>query len=127
MGKKDASPLPVKVANTEPLQVEVSKDAAPEPVVTPAGKLTLPPTTTAEQDIVTAGQRRVNLIWEFTQSSIAVLITLAIVYTAIAGIPSDNLANGFFLIIGFYFSRVNHQAIGGVGPKANEEQPYRGR
>jgi len=27
----------------------------------------LTPTTTAQEDIVTAGQRRINLIWEFTQ------------------------------------------------------------
>jgi hypothetical protein len=29
------------------------------------------------------------------------------------------------LILSFYFSRTNHQAIGGVGPKPNE--PYEGR
>lgn len=35
----------------------------------------VPPTTTAEEDLVTHGQRRVNLIWEVTQSIIAAGVT----------------------------------------------------
>jgi hypothetical protein len=87
----------------------------------------VPPTTTAQEDIVTAGQRRVNLIWEFTQAAVALTIALALVYCEIQKIESPTIQNGFFLIIGFYFSRTNHQAIGGTGRKANEEQCYKGR
>lgn len=77
----------------------------------------LAPTTTAEEDKVVEGQRRINLTWEFTQAAIAVGITGAIVYCAINKIVSQDLTNAFFLIIGFYFSRTNHAAIGGVGKK----------
>jgi hypothetical protein len=79
--------------------------------------LTLPPNTTEQEDMVTAGQRRVNLVWEFTQAIIAVMITAAIVYCAIKGIDSRVLNNAFFLIVSMYFVRTNHHLIGGVGPK----------
>lgn len=83
------------------------------------------PTTTMQQDLTTAGQRRVNLIWEFTQAAIAVLITGAVVYCSIVQIDSAVLTNAFFLIVGFYFSRTNHAAIGGIGPQPL--QRYEGR
>ena len=77
----------------------------------------LPPTTTVEEDLHSAGQRRVNLIWETTQSLVAILVTVA----TIAGVlqlngimRSDTLTNAFFLIIGFYFGRTNHERVGGV-------------
>ncbi len=35
------------------------------------------------------------------------------------------LSNALFLIVGFYFSRTNHAAIGGIGPQPNT--PYEGR
>lgn len=79
--------------------------------------MTLPPNTTEQEDMVTAGQRRVNLVWEFTQSIIAVMITGAIVYCSINGIDDRILNNAFFLIVSMYFVRTNHQLIGGVGPK----------
>lgn len=79
-----------------------------------------------EENLVTAGQRRVNLIWEFTQAAIAILITLAVIYTAATNTRSQELTNAFFLIIGFYYSRTNHAAIGGVGAKP-ALPPYRGR
>ena len=82
-------------------------------------EVNLPPTTTAQEDVVTSGQRRINLIWEVTQAVIAVSITLAIIYTSINKVSSQELTNAFFLIVGFYFSRTNHQAIGGVGAKPN--------
>ena len=34
-----------------------------------------PPNTTAEQNLVTAGQRRINVMWERTQQVIAVSVT----------------------------------------------------
>ena len=89
-------------------------------------ELSLPPNTTAEQDTITAGQRRINLIWEVTQSAIAVLITGAVIYASIQGVNSETITNAFFLIIGFYYSRTNHAAIGGIGVKL-PQQPYEGR
>jgi len=92
------------------------------------------PTTTAEQNRTTAGQRRVNLIWEWTQSAIAVLVTLATLTASIVlTLRSDAnvaafvlLSNAFFLVVGFYFGRTNHQRTGGVGvTKAPGE--YEGR
>jgi len=92
----------------------------------------LPPTTTKQEDVVTAGQRRVNLIWEITQAFIAVIVTLASLYVAANLAIKDGasggfllLSNAFFLIIGFYFSRTNHSAIGGIGKKP--DPPYEGR
>lgn len=86
----------------------------------------LPPQTTAQEDITFAGQRKVNLIWEVTQAAIALMIVLTIVLVAVLQreIP-DILSNCGFLVLGFYFSRTNHSAIGGVGAKPT--QPYMGR
>ena len=85
----------------------------------------LSPTTTVQDDITLAGQRRVNLIWECTQATIAVVITVAVVYASITSTVHQELSNAFFLIVGFYFSRTNHSAIGGVGRKPSP--PYEGR
>lgn len=74
---------------------------------------------------VLRGQRTINLIWEVTQGFIAIGITAAVVYCATTRIDSQELTNAFFLIVGFYFSRTNHAAIGGVGPKPNPK--YQGR
>jgi len=80
------------------------------------------PDTTREEDRKTAGQRRINVIWETTQAIIAVTITLACIYTAATKIEATVLSNAFFLVIGFYFSRTNHQRVGGVGADARESR-----
>lgn len=85
----------------------------------------LPPKTTAQEDITTYGQRRINLIWECTQAAVAITVTLAMVSTAFTNNKNDTLTNAFFLIVGFYFSRTNHTQVGGIGPKPNEV--YTGR
>lgn len=85
----------------------------------------LTPTTTAQQDMVTAGQRKINLIWEFTQAAVSIIITMAVVYCEVAKIDSSTIRGAFFLIIGFYFSRTNHTQIGGVGDKPQPN--YQGR
>lgn len=74
----------------------------------------MPPTTTAEEDTSTAGQRRINIMWESTQAVIAVMITGAIIYNSAHNIKSDVLVNAFFLIVSMYFVRTNHQLIGGI-------------
>lgn len=94
----------------------------------------LPATTTFQEDQTTSGQRRINLIWEFTQAAIAIIFVLANTIVGVAqglslvpasqGIP-PLLSNALFLIVGFYFSRTNHAAIGGIGPKPTDN--YTGR
>ena len=91
-----------------------------------------PATTTLQQDLTTAGQRRINLIWEWTQAIIAVMVVFSTMavgsYTAIMGQVDKTptiLAVAFGTIVGFYFARTNHAAIGGVGHKPTE--PYIGR
>lgn len=69
----------------------------------------------------TAGQRRINLIWEFTQGVIAVAITAAKIYCSINKIDSPELTNAFFLIVSMYFVRTNHHLVGGVGTKDDNQ------
>ncbi len=93
----------------------------------------LPPTTTAQQDLTTAGQRRVNLIWEYTQAVIALVVVLSCMTAGLITVVSKSadqiptiLSVAFGTVIGFYFSRTNHAAIGGVGSKPKDGE-YRGR
>ncbi len=84
--------------------------------------------TEAETTLHTAGQRRVNMIWERTQS----IIALSVVLTTCGGIIAlgsvrfwnINLATDAIpsfppewwtivgLVIGFYFGRTNHARMG---------------
>jgi hypothetical protein len=82
----------------------------------------LPPKTTAEADRHTAGQRQINRIWELTQALIALMVSCATLFVAsslaLSGIGEMAafllLSNAFFLVVGFYFGRTNHQRIGGI-------------
>jgi hypothetical protein len=89
----------------------------------------LPATTTEQEDIVTAGQRKVNLIWEYTQSIIALLVVFTTMIAAIRLSPGEQISTilsmAFGTVVGFYFSRTNHAAIGGVGKQP--KQDYIGR
>jgi hypothetical protein len=78
------------------------------------------PTTTIQEDLTTAGQRRVNIIWEGTQAAIAILVTIAFLYCEVTKVDSTAVKMGFMLVIGFYFSRTNHSAIGGIGLKPTQ-------
>jgi hypothetical protein len=89
-------------------------------------------TTTSEEDRHTKSQRRVNLIWEFTQAMIALSVVFGVLFVsgkialmALSSEPSERamslattafvlLSNLASLVIGFYFGRTNHQKIGGV-------------
>lgn len=83
---------------------------------------------------VSAGQRRVNIIWERTQAvialsvvGVALLLAAYIIATPfdidrIAASPAFTyLVGASNLVIGFYFGRTNHQRIGGVGDQAPSE------
>lgn len=91
--------------------------------------LPLPPTTTEQEDIetalerearerVTEGQRRINLIWEFTQGTIAIVLVLTVSTAMLLG---KEVRNEFWLLVAIvvqsYFQRTNHTRIGGTGYK----------
>lgn len=101
-------------------------------VVTAEGHTVAAPTTSAEQDRGTAGQRQVNLLWENTQAKIAIAVVYVVL--VVAGLLSLTamlpwaterqialaitafmlLSSLSTLVIGFYYGRTNHQKIGGV-------------
>jgi hypothetical protein len=74
----------------------------------------LPATTTFEQNLMTAGQRRINLTWELTQAVVTILITCAAIYCAITEKKSEVLNFAFIAIISTYYARTNHTKVGGV-------------
>lgn len=92
--------------------------------------LNLPPRTTAQEDMRTLGQRRVNLLWEGMQALIAGTVVSTALYVAarltlVALLPDVNerqmamaitafllISNLVSLVIGFYFGRTNHARIG---------------
>lgn len=87
--------------------------------------------------LTTAGQRTINFIWEINQAIISILVVLAglgiSAFVIVRNTPLDNgiiaallfVSNMASLVIGFYFSRTNHAAIGGPGTQPVE--PYVGR
>ena len=90
----------------------------------------LPSTTTLQQDLTTAGQRRINLIWEYTQAAIAMIVVVTSLISAMVAGWYGKEVSAFLSfvcgnVVGFYFSRTNHAAIGGVGQKPDPE--YKGR
>lgn len=99
--------------------------------------LPLPATTTEQQDLTVLGQRRINIIWEVTQAMIAIAVTLAtilsvfmvavgfVTITSEQTVAMMQLVGMDLLILGFYFSRTNHEKIGGIGIKTSS--PYKGR
>lgn len=77
-------------------------------------------TTTTEQDLHSASQRRVNIIWERTQQVIALTVVLSTmisgVYITIAGVGETRiptiLAVAFGTVVGFYFGRTKRDHRG---------------
>lgn len=100
-------------------------------------KQNIEPTTTAAEDLVAHGQRRINILWEVTQAIIALSVTTVTVFVlaraSLTPQPLDNnqqiainqLMVMVTLILSFYFSRTNHSNTGGSGPKPQQE--YTGR
>lgn len=82
----------------------------------------LSPTTTVQEDVTKASQRRINLIWESTQAVIAVSITWAVIYCSIKKIETEVLTNAFFLIVAMYYVRTNHKKTGGIDSRPSAEQ-----
>jgi len=106
------------------------------PVQSQAVDPSLPAATTFQQDLVTAGQRQINLIWESAQKQIAVwvvfgtviidgAVVILLILTGRELSASVAMVLGFLHMItsnvlSFYFSRTNHTQTGGVGPKVVE-------
>ena len=88
-----------------------------------------PPTTTAEENLKSAGQRAINLVWETTQMKIALsVIWSALLVSVILAVGGKLLGSADIqlaavvfifgvanLVTGFYFGRTNHQRSGGIG------------
>lgn len=89
-----------------------------------------------ESILKTAGQRRINFLWEVVQAFIAVEVMSTVLYVcAVKAIEGDNtdssnaaaiaalvfLTGAANLVIGFYFSRTNHTKTGGVGTRMEGE------
>lgn len=142
----EKEPTPVSIVSPAPVPVEIVTSPSPSPATVIKGEgVTLSPTTTEQEDVVTQGQREINKIWENTQSWIALyvvvsgilvngfivgvilLLSLEVTVNQLALITISlqfiNLTTG--IVIGFYFSRTNHSAKGGVGAKT--DSPYTGR
>lgn len=128
-------PVPVKIASPSIVPVEIVGDVPiPHPPSMRVQSQTLDPSvpakTTFQEDLATASQRRVNLIWEYTQASIALMVVLTTMISGAIGmfksleIPTI-ISVAFGMITGFYFSRTNHEKVGGIGHK--REARYEGR
>lgn len=95
------------------------------------------PDTTHQEDLTTAGQRAINMIWETTQARIALFVVvcgmvvnsivvlllillirdITVVQVALISLCLQFINFTCGIVIGFYFSRTNHAAIGGIGQK----------
>jgi hypothetical protein len=135
-GPKAAAP--VEVTNPDPIPVEVveSEAAAQRAPELDQHSRERPQSKAQENEeaLTTEGQRGINRLWERTQSIIAVSVVevtlIVVAVLIIAPILNFNddpavatagatalvlLSNLVGNVTGFYFSRTNHQKIGGVG------------
>lgn len=104
--------------------VKVSATSPNPPESAQVGDKNVAPTTTEAQDLVTAGQRKINLLWEWTQASLAVIVTATTLFVAakmaLTGEKNEAafllLSNAFFSVISVYLTRTNHTKTGGVKP-----------
>lgn len=140
------TPLSVTADKPLPVVIQSSSATPPRPDVIKGEGDTLAPTTTEQDDIVTAGQRQINLLWEQTQSRIALMVVSAGVFlnsvlvvlivfsnreVSITQLSLISISLQFInltvgIIIGFYFSRTNHTKTGGTG-RTPQDGAYTGR
>jgi hypothetical protein len=128
----EPTPTPVEIVSPTPVPVVITGATRGNGVPVQQQEIdpSLPARTTFQEDLTTAGQRQINLIWERTQAVIALCVVVttmgAGLYSMAKSIQIPTLmAMAFGTVVGFYFSRTNHAAIGGVGRKP--EAPYEGR
>lgn len=99
------------IKDQEEIKIE---DAVVEGVQEKGVQEPMKPTTTLEEDTVTAGQRKINLIWEITQAILSIMIAGAMIYCIVKKIDTRELAPAFFMVITMYLIRTNHTKVGGV-------------
>ena len=144
----DLSQSPVSFTITPGDLVDKLKNSPPAPAPLPPPAPIVPPIATIREEAqarTTSGQRRINLLWEVTQSIIALFVVISGVVVngllvraivvqgsevSVTQLAVMSISLGFInltvgIVIGFYFSRTNHAAIGGVGSKP--ETAYEGR
>lgn len=132
------NPTPVKIIEAEKaIPVTIEDEKKESKLIGKEPEQIKAPETTEEEDRVALGQRDINKIWETTQAKIALISIISsqlasitvimvllfkegdtksdVIAVITACIAAMNLTVG--IIIGFYFSRTNHSAIGGVGRK----------
>lgn len=110
----------------------MSEEIPTTTIVTPSASVTTssPKTTIQEEQLglTQLGQRKINLLWEFTQTGLAVLtlifIGIIFVIQYARGDPSPDapevLKAVLLIIVAMYYQRTNHTRIGGIGPKEGE-------
>lgn len=141
---EEQQPVPVEIIDDKPKTIS-KEDGQTLPPTTTAQQDKQSEFDSLRHEATEIGQRAINLIWETTQSRIAqvvvgggvglnsLVVVLVVFYdkevtTAQLALVSIclqfiNLTVG--IVIGFYFSRTNHQNQGGVGQKP--DIPYAGR
>ena len=126
--RKPSEPVPVSIATPVPIPVQVVSAKGPTglPQQSQLADPSIAATTTFQQDLTSAGQRHINVMWERTQQVIAICVTVITLIVcaylvghgdAATAVPAFLLlSNVFFLVVGTYFQRTNHTKTGGVGP-----------
>lgn len=73
------------------------------------GAVVDPPVAAVARVVAAAREYRTNMVWEFTQAIIAIVVVLATVLAAflLPKVP-DSLTAITYIIVGFYFGRTNH-------------------
>lgn len=101
-------------------------------ITTPSASVTTAAPKTVHQEeqigLTKQGQRKINVLWEVTQTGLAVLTLLFIgiifIIQYARGDPSPDapevLKAVLLIIVAMYYQRTNHTRIGGTGDKEGE-------
>lgn len=101
-------------------------------IVTPSASVTTAAPATTAQEIETGltkqGQRKINVLWEATQTGLAFLtlifVGIILIIQYLQGIPNPDapeiLKAILLVIVTMYYQRTNHTKIGGIGYKEGE-------
>lgn len=125
----------VKVEDSVPIQVEaqtpiaVTVDRAGIEGLTGRAVSTTSDTPQADARLLAAQRMNwINRLWEYTQATLAISLTLATIYVAVIGTreESETLKNALFVVLGFYFGRTNHSRPTPTDPTgAGRPPPFR--
>lgn len=123
------APASMPVTAAEPLPVVIHEGEDKPAPIPSVDKMTMPPTTTAQEDLVTSRQSRINLLWEVNQALIAQIVVVGTIGAGVHGHIAGNskevpvwLGVAFGTVIGFYFGRTNHERTGGIGAKTGQRR-----